>query len=323
MYVYVAKNQQNIWFTGVKHTKMVLKNMIQMQIVMFLFMMIGYIIRKKSLFSEQGRKDLVNFCLYVTLPFNIFASFFIEWEWGMIKSFIFVILLSSSYCLISVLSSILFYRRVEDGKRKPLRYGTIVSNGGFLGNPVIEGIYGSVGVFYASVFMIPVRIVMWSVGTSCFMKEKEGNVLRKVATHPCLLAVYFGMIVLLTGVSLSSPVQKVVTGISMCNTPISMMLVGMMLSEMKPKGILDKSMMIYAGVRLMLIPAILFVGTSFLTIPKLLQGVAVIISGMPAPITTALLSAKYGANEKYGTGMIFVSTILSLFTLPFWCWMVS
>ena len=69
--------------------------------------------------------------------------------------------------------SCIFYRKAEPDKRKPLRYGTIVSNGGFLGNPVIEGIYGTNGLFYASVFMLPVRIVMWSVGTSCFMKEKS------------------------------------------------------------------------------------------------------------------------------------------------------
>lgn len=59
--------------------------------------------------------------------------------------------------------------------------------------------------------------------------------------------------------------------------------------------------------------------TMFLDIDPLLRGIAVIIAGMPAPITTALLSAKYDGDETHATGMIFVTTIVSLITLPIWC----
>ena len=40
---------------------------------------------------------------------------------------------------------------------------------GFLGNPIAEGIYNEVGVLYISIFLIPMRIVMWSVGTTYFV----------------------------------------------------------------------------------------------------------------------------------------------------------
>ena len=39
---------------------------------------------------------------------------------------------------------------------------------GFLGDPIAEGIYNGVGVLYTSIFHIPMRIVMWSVGTTYF-----------------------------------------------------------------------------------------------------------------------------------------------------------
>lgn len=266
---------------------------------------------------------MVNFCLYVTLPFNIFHSFQMEWEWEMLKSFAEVLLLSAGYCILSIIMSHIFYRTTETERRKPLRYGTIVSNGGFLGNPVIEGIYGANGLFYASVFMLPVRIVMWSVGTSCFMKEKRENLFKKVLTHPCIVAIYLGLIVMIAGIDFPVSMENTISGISSCNTPLSMMLVGMMLAEMNPKGILDRTMVLYTAVRLLLIPAVLFGITAALPIPDLLRGITVIIAGMPAPVTTALLSAKYHGNEGYATGMIFVTTILSLFTLPMWCWLLG
>ena len=48
-------------------------------------------------------------------------------------------------------------------------------------------------------------------------------------------------------------------------------------------------------------------------------GSAAIMAGMPAPVTTALLSSKYHGDERYATGMIFLSTLSSLVTLPLWC----
>ena len=157
---------------------------------------------------------MVNFCLYVTLPFNIFHSFQMEWEWSMLKSFAQVLFLATGYCILSIIMSCIFYRKAEPDKRKPLRYGTIVSNGGFLGNPVIEGIYGTNGLFYASVFMLPVRIVMWSVGTSCFMKEKSESLVKKVLTHPCIVAIYLGLFVMIAGMSFPVSVENTISGIS-------------------------------------------------------------------------------------------------------------
>ena len=124
---------------------------------------------------------MVDLCLYVTLPFNILNSFFVDWKWEMLISCSVILLLSVGYNAVSVfLSSVLFKKAPQD-RKKTLRYGTIVSNGGFLGNPIIEGVYGTSGLFYASIFMIPVRIVMWSVGISVFLKGKRENILKKGA----------------------------------------------------------------------------------------------------------------------------------------------
>ena len=147
-----------------------------MQMMMFLLVLIGFLIRKQNIVETEGRKNMVDLCLYVTLPFNILNSFFVDWKWEMLISCSVILLLSVGYNAVSVfLSSVLFKKAPQD-RKKTLRYGTIVSNGGFLGNPIIEGVYGTSGLFYASIFMIPVRIVMWSVGISVFLKGKRENI---------------------------------------------------------------------------------------------------------------------------------------------------
>lgn len=302
---------------------MVFQNMLTMQGMMFFFVIVGFIVRKKKIVGTEGRKNMVDLCLYVLLPFNIFHAFLVQPHSNVWRLVMVTILLSVCYNIVSVAAAFLLYKKTEEYKKKPLRYGTIVSNGGFLGNPVIESIYGTSGLLYASVFMLPVRIVMWSVGVSCFISGQKKNVLRKVITHPCIVSIYLGLIVMVLPVSWPQFFMNAVEGLSSANTPVSMMLIGMMLAEMNPKGLIDKTMVFYTAVRLVLIPLVLFGITACMAIPEILRGITVIMAGMPAPVTTALLSSKYGGDEKYATGMIFLSTLTSLVTLPVWCLFLS
>ena len=299
--------------------KLIFKNMIDMQLMMFLLVGIGFFIRKKGIVNTEGRMNMINLCLYITLPFNVLHSFLRKWDWNLFIACGVIILLSVGFNAISVFFSAVLYKKQEENRQKSLKYGTIISNSGFLGNPMVEGIYGSEGLLYAALFMLPVRIVMWTIGIAVFLKGRKEKLWKNVLTHPCIVAIYVGVIVMVCGIQFPTFVEKTIVGISGCNTPLSMMLIGMMLAEVKPKGLIDKTMVFYTAIRLLVIPAVVFAITAFLPLDGMLRGITVIMAGMPAPITTALLSAKYGGDEKYATGMVFLSTILSLITLPLWC----
>lgn len=298
---------------------MIFKNMIDMQLMMFLLVGIGFFIRKKGIVNTEGRMNMIDLCLYITLPFNVLHSFLRKWDWNLFIACGVILLLSIGFNAISVFFSTILYKKQEINRQKSLKYGTIISNSGFLGNPMVEGIYGSEGLLYAALFMLPVRIVMWTIGIAVFLKGRKEKLWKNVLTHPCIVAIYVGVIVMVCGIQFPTFVEKTIVGISGCNTPLSMMLIGMMLAEVKPKGLIDKTMVFYTAIRLLVIPAVVFAITAFLPLDGMLRGITVIMAGMPAPITTALLSAKYGGDEKYATGMVFLSTILSLITLPLWC----
>ena len=298
---------------------MIFKNMIDMQLMMFLLVGIGFFIRKKGIVNTEGRMNMIDLCLYITLPFNVLHSFLRKWDWNLFIACGVILLLSIGFNAISVFFSTILYKKQEINRQKSLKYGTIISNSGFLGNPMVEGIYGSEGLLYAALFMLPVRIVMWTIGIAVFLKGRKEKLWKNVLAHPCIVAIYVGVIVMVCGIQFPTFVEKTIVGISGCNTPLSMMLIGMMLAEVKPKGLIDKTMVFYTAIRLLVIPAVVFAITAFLPLDGMLRGITVIMAGMPAPITTALLSAKYGGDEKYATGMVFLSTISSLITLPIWC----
>ena len=180
---------------------------------------------------------MVDLCLYVLLPFNIFHAFLVQPHHDVWGPVVITILLSVLYNVISVASAFLLYKKTDEEKKKPLRYGTIVSNGGFLGNPVIESIYGTSGLLYAAVFMLPVRVVMWSVGVSCFLPGQKKERAEKGDHSPMYCRDLSGTDCDGAPSGMAGFFLNGVEGLSSANTPVSMMLIGMMLAEMDPRGL--------------------------------------------------------------------------------------
>ena len=54
----------------------------------------------------------------------------------------------------------------------------------------------------------------------------------------------------------------------------------------------------------------------------LMLGVTVAISAMPVAINAELLATQYGADEGLASSGVFISTILSLVTLPAVMWLL-
>ena len=90
-----------------------------------------------------------------------------------------------------------------------------------------------------SIFLIPQRMAMWSVGVSYFMQgagaapttpeEKRAHrkaVLLKTIRHPCIAAVVLGMVLLLTQCPLPTFLGNTIKSVSICNTGMSMILIG-------------------------------------------------------------------------------------------------
>ena len=102
--------------------------------------------------------------------------------------------------------------------------------------PIAEGVYGAEGLMLASIYLIPQRIMMWSSGLAVFsgVSDKK-QTLKKVMTHPCILACILGIIFMFAGVELPPGLDGMVTALGNCNTAMSMMVIGMILADINPK----------------------------------------------------------------------------------------
>lgn len=296
---------------------MELSVVVNLQIVLFLLIIAGMILKKIGIITAEGKKSITDLLIYFILPCNIFISYLGNISVDLIKSSIQVFGAAFFIQIMSWGLSKILYPKIEERKKVVLRYATICSNAGFIGLPVIEQLYGNEGLFLASVALIPLRIFMWSSGLSCFTKVDGKSTIKKLATHPCIIAVVLGFVVLLTGIKLPEAFIMAIKYCSSCTTSISMLIIGSILADVNFRSLFDKLVLYISGVRLLLIPALSFFILHYVFSMKGIEvQVPVLLAAMPAGSTTAILAAKYDGDSTFAAKCVFITSILSLVTIP-------
>lgn len=291
--------------------------------MLLIMLVIGLVCRKTGTITEAGKKSITDLIINIILPCQIISSFMIEFSYSIFISCSVVLVISVLIQLMCTTISRFCYNKVDGGKKEVLQYATVCSNAGFMGNPIAESVFGSMGLLYASIYLIPLRIVMWSAGVSYFTHTTDKKVLvKRVATHPCIVAVYIGLFLMITQIQLPGFINRTLSTVGSCTTAMSMFIIGAILAEVNIKTVISKITLLYSGLRLVLIPMAVFLGCIVCRVDPLLTGLSVVLAGMPAGTTTAILAAKYGGDEKFATKCVVLSTLLSLITIPIWCTVV-
>lgn len=299
---------------------MEIKGLFDLQIMMFVLMGIGMYLRKKNIVTAEGKKTLSSLIIHIILPCNIIHSFQIEMSRELLISGIQVLAVSLLLQISCMLISATCYQKVPKAQRMILQYGTVCSNGGFLGNPIAEGLYGSLGLLYASLYLIPQRIVMWSAGVSYFTEATDRKeVVKKVLKHPCIVAVELGIVLMLTGLKLPVFLDKSISSLGGCTTAITMLYIGTVLAEVGLKGAVSKMLLLFSALRLVGLPLLTMLFCRLLHVEGVAAGVAVVLAAMPAGSTTAILAAQYDGDEAFATRCVVLTTLLSMVLLPVWC----
>lgn len=302
---------------------MELETILSLQGMLFLLVAIGVILRKLNILKQIGTEILTDLVIYLILPCNIIHSFQMRFDLDILKGFLIILIISILNQVGCLILSNTLYRNQPIARKKVLQYATVCSNAGFMGNPIAEGVFGAKGLVYASVFLIPQRIVMWSAGVTYFTGGSDRKtIIRKVITHPCIVAVFIGLVLMIFQIPLPGFVNDTIQSVGGCTTALSMILIGTILAEVNIKTIFSKTIMYYSIIRLVIIPLLVFAACKSAHIDPLIAGVAVLLAGMPAGSTTAILSAKYDGDYIFATKCVVFTTILSMITIPILCMII-
>ena len=290
--------------------------MVDVQTVLFIYMAVGFGCRKACIFNDVARDKLTDFVVFVTLPCMIFESFNMAFSLESLKQGALALLIAVGMSCVALLLGKVLYNRFPYEEKSILQYGTLVSNSGFAGLPVVSGAYGDEGLFLGSLFIIPTRILMWSAGISLFTRADAKQAVKKVLLNPGIIAVEVGLVRMLFQIPLPHFVDTAVDNLGGCTSPMAMALVGAILVDVPLKTVFDLKSFYLVAVRQFLLPGICLAALRLLHVDPLTIGVSVVITGMPIGSTTAILAQKYVADAKFASKCVFISTLTSLVTVP-------
>lgn len=289
---------------------------VDVQTVLFIYMAVGFGCRKAGIFNDVARDKLTDFVVFVTLPCMIFESFNMAFSLESLKQGALALLIAVGMSCVALLLGKVLYNRFPYEEKSILQYGTLVSNSGFAGLPVVSGAYGDEGLFLGSLFIIPTRILMWSAGISLFTRADAKQAVKKVLLNPGIIAVEVGLVRMLFQIPLPHFVDTAVDNLGGCTSPMAMALVGAILVDVPLKTVFDLKSFYLVAVRQFLLPGICLAALRLLHVDPLTIGVSVVITGMPIGSTTAILAQKYVADAKFASKCVFISTLTSLVTVP-------
>ena len=290
--------------------------MVDVQTVLFIYMAVGFGCRKAGIFNDVARDKLTDFVVFVTLPCMIFESFNMAFSLESLKQGALALLIAVGMSCVALLLGKVLYNRFPYEEKSILQYGTLVSNSGFAGLPVVSGAYGDEGLFLGSLFIIPTRILMWSAGISLFTRADAKQAVKKVLLNPGIIAVEVGLVRMLFQIPLPHFVDTAVDNLGGCTSPMAMALVGAILVDVPLKTVFDLKSFYLVAVRQFLLPGICLAALRLLHVDPLTIGGSVVITGMPIGSTTAILAQKYVADAKFASKCVFISTLTSLVTVP-------
>lgn len=292
--------------------------MADIQATQLVFLLVGFGLRRLKLMSDELRGGLSSLMVNLFLPCMVLDSFAQDISREQLLGSLGLLGVSAGMCLAAVGVGKLLYGRKERDHGTVLRYGTMIPNAGFAGIPLMRDAFGQLGAFYASIFVIPIRACVWSVGVAMFSTEKEPHRIRKILLNPCLVTVYIGLVRLVTHFPVPGFLDRAIGSIGDCCGSISMIFIGAVLADTRLKGLFTGEIFFFSAVRLLLMPGLTFGILRLIHFDPVMTSAAVVLMGMPMAATAPVLASKYNANAKFAAQCLFVSTFLSLLTIPVW-----
>ena len=129
--------------------------MLNAQMVLLAYLAVGMYCMKEGLIDRDTKKKLVDIILKITLPCMIFNSFNKPLTPEVLIQTALILVVAVAISILSFLLGKVIYNKYPQKKKSILQYCTLVNNSGFLGMPMVSAVYGSDGLFAASILSFP------------------------------------------------------------------------------------------------------------------------------------------------------------------------
>ena len=297
----------------------------------------GFICYKTKLIDDATNSKLSNILLTLVQPVLIFTSFQMEFRRELLEGLLISLALAFVTHIVAIAITYILIRKkkrkvivvdghpsvtyVENEDVEVERLTSSYSNMGFMGIPLIYGIFGNEGVLYGTAAVVAFNLFIWTHGVimiSGVKNLKLKDVLIRLRS-PAIIAIFLGLVVFALQIQLPSVLDKSLNYIGSINTPFAMLIAGVTIGKTDIIKIFTRNLRKYYMVflRLLQIPFILMLMYVWLPIDETVKMVAIIMAATPTAAISTILTIKYKKNSVLAAEIFALTTVLCVITIPF------
>lgn len=288
-------------------------NAILIQLVLlFGYIILGFTCNKIGVFDSVSDKIFSNLLLKITLPASIIASAIGQSTENRLVA-IYVLIIAIVLFLIKPLWAMIFQKvfRCDDAYKLMLTYPNL----GFMGFPIVTALYGDLGLFLASLFMIIFNLSVFSYGVSVIQKNSKFQV--KNLLSPGIISALLALIIFFFSIPMPSVLTNFLSTIGNITSPLAMITLGSTLGAINIKSIFqDKLLYFFTFCKLVLWPFMIWLPLHYIINDPMIIGITVILTSLPVAGNVSMLCISYGGNTELVAKGTCISTLVSFLSIP-------
>ena len=193
----------------------------------------------------------------------------------------------------------------------------------FVGFPLVESYYGSEGMLYACLSCVPMNLLMFSAGVATISGNMANGLnLKRIFNIP-MVATLIGVAIMMLQIPLPGIVTSTIHSLASATIPVSMIILGSSLAAIPVVSAFnDVGVYVTAFARLIVCPAITNLILRLLVDNEMLIGTVTILASTPVAVLMTPLCVQYGKSDQLSSKSIFISTVLSIVTMPLVMWVL-
>lgn len=299
----------------------------------FLIALLGSIIKRNWLSSEEfwrGLEKLLYFLLFPSVLFNYISV--ADFSGASVTKLVLGLMISTSIISIALvvyqkknnIDGILFTSMFQGS----IRYNTYI----FLG--LSSALFGSEGLAivaiissYMIIFTNILSVMIFAAYVPSSINSKNRTelfllILKLIGTNPLIIASILGFIFNYSGLKLHLGVQKTIASLSDSALAIGMLNVGaglkFIICPARFRPVLFATL-----VKLMIFPIITVIILSIMSISSTTRSIGILYSCLPCASTAYVLSRQLGGDYESMASIITFTTIFSLVSLPIFMYLLG
>lgn len=299
--------------------------------VLFMLIIVGYVIGKLNIITVSGQTELTNLVLKVTLPVTIILAFQLEYtKERFITALNIMLIVGLSFLGMILLAKVISKMyRISDNRQDIVEVALILPNATFMGFPIVLAVLGKEALFYAVLgagFVF--QVVSWTYGVYVIQRSSgkglNKDFVKNILLSPNIVAIIIGSILFISSTVIPEPVNTTMVLLSQATSPLAMLVIGILLSRTNIKeSFLSGRLYTIALIRLLVFPLIIFSILKLLGFSGMEITIPVVILSMPTAAYVAMFSASANNDANFASQIVFISSLLSVLTIPFMVMLVS